>query len=77
MAFVFGDPMPDEIVSFIFGKLFPSLVLVYPIFLLHGVISSWLANELNRSPSVVLIKALYPLLLIIPVLLLVFAFHAQ
>jgi hypothetical protein len=77
MVFLFGDPIPRDITHFIIGKVIPSFVLVYPIFLVHGVGSSWLAHKRNRSPSVVLIKALYPLLLIIPVSLLVVAFATQ
>jgi hypothetical protein len=73
-AFVFGDPMPENFgVLFIFGKVIPSFVLVYPFFLVHSVVSSWRSMRQDQSANIVLLKALYPILLIIPVLLIVIA----
>lgn len=77
MAFVFGDPMPDHPISWLFGKVIPSMVLVYPLCLIHAMVASWRANGQGQATTKVLIKALYPLLLIIPVLMLVVAFIKQ
>ncbi len=78
VVFVFGDPMPENFGALFWsGKVIPSFVLVYPISLVHGVISSWQAMKDGKPALLVLLKALYPLLLIIQVLLIVIAFSKQ
>jgi len=76
-AFLSDPVLEYSAVYLLIGKVLPFLVIVYPIFMIHGVISSWLAMRRGKSSSIILLKALYPLLLIIPVLLVVVAFVKQ
>ena len=51
-VFVFGDPMPENFGALFWsGKVIPSFVLVYPILLVHGVISSWQARFASAVES--------------------------
>jgi hypothetical protein len=77
-AFVFGDPMPTSFdATFVIGKLIPAFVLLYPLFLVHGLISSWKAMKGNRSTALVIFKALYPVLMIVPVFAIVTYFFVS
>ena len=76
-AFLSDPVLEYSAVYLLIGKVLPFLVIVYPIFMIHGAISSWLAMRRGKSSSIILLKALYPLLLIIPVLLVVVAFVKQ
>ena len=76
-AFLSDPVLEYSAVYLLTGKVLPFLVIVYPIFMIHGAISSWLAMRRGKSSSIILLKALYPLLLIIPVLLVVVAFVKQ
>lgn len=73
------DPLPKgyDIVYFLFGKVIPLLILLYPIFLIHGIISSWRAMKNSKSSGLVVLRAAYPVLSIIPVLLIVTVFLGQ
>ena len=76
-AFLIDPVLEYSAVYLLIGKVLPFLVIVYPIFMIHGAISSWLAMRRGKSSSIILLKALYPLLLIVPVLLVVVAFVKQ
>lgn len=76
-AFLSNPVLEYSAMYLLIGKVLPFLVIVYPIFMVHGSVSSWLAIKRGKSSSIVLLKALYPLLLIIPVLLVVVAFVKQ
>jgi hypothetical protein len=70
-----GDPILEySAVPILFGKGIPFFVVVYPIFLVHGTVSSWFAVRQGKSTSLIFLKALYPLLLIIPVLMIIIIF---
>jgi hypothetical protein len=73
-----SDPITEySAVPLLFGKVIPFFVLIYPVFLVHGMASSWLAMRRGKAAGLILMKALYPLLFIIPVLMLTVAFVKQ
>ena len=77
-AVFLNDPILEySFVYLLFARGLPFFVIVYPIFLVHGVVTSWLAMRRGKSASLVLLKALYPLFLIVPVLFVVIAFVKQ
>jgi hypothetical protein len=75
-AFLSDPVLEYSAVYLLTGKVLPFLVIVYPIFMVHGVVSS-LAIKRGKSSTSIILKALYPLLLIIPLLLVVVAFVKQ
>lgn len=73
-----SEPILEFSALYIFpAKVIPFFIVVYPAFLIHGIISSWLAMRYGKSTSLVLFKALYPLFSIIPVLLITIIFFKK
>lgn len=72
---ILGDPIREFSAAAIFiEKVIPFLVVIYPIFFVHGAVSSWRAAHREEAATYIITRAIYPLLLIIPVLIITIIF---
>jgi len=74
MPFWFTAFLSDDIGSLPFNQLFTikngilTIVLLYPVLVIHEAVSSWQSMKINRPKSLKSFRALLPLLSIVPLL---------
>ena len=72
---ILADPIREFSAAAIFiEKVIPFLVVVYPLLFVHGVVSSWRSVHRGERATYIIARAIYPLLLIIPVLIITIIF---
>lgn len=75
---ILADPIREfSAMAMFIEKVIPFSVVVYPLFFVHGAIASWRAVHRGETATHIITRAMYPLLLIIPVLIITVIFLKQ
>jgi hypothetical protein len=67
---ILADPIREfSAAAMIIEKVIPFFIVAYPLLFVHGAVSSWRAVHRGEAATYIITRAIYPLLLIIPVLI--------